>query len=63
MSLATNVAVTRTFDLADDRSILVWLGLSPGGVARVLLVLCDVSGMKQLVNRAQGAGARAARLG
>jgi len=54
--LATNIAVTRAFDLADGRSILVLARPVAAGVARVLLVLCDVSGMKQLVNRAQGAG-------
>ncbi len=54
--VATNVAVTWTYDLADGRSILVVARPVVAGAARVLLILCDVSGMKQLMNRAQGAG-------
>jgi transcriptional regulator with PAS, ATPase and Fis domain len=54
--VATNVAVTWTYDLADGRSILVVARPVVAGAARVLLILSDVSGMKQLMNRAQGAG-------
>src|SRR6266849_1978785 len=54
--VATNVAVTWTYDLADGRSILVVARPVVAGAVRVLLILCDVSGMKQLMNRAQGAG-------
>jgi transcriptional regulator with PAS, ATPase and Fis domain len=53
--LATNLVVTRTYELADGRSISVVARPVVAGAARVLLTLCDISAMKQLMNRAQGA--------
>jgi transcriptional regulator with PAS, ATPase and Fis domain len=50
--VATSLAVSRTYDLADGRSILV-MG-RPAGAARVVLTLRDETGMKQLVRRTQG---------
>jgi PAS domain S-box-containing protein len=58
--VATSLAVSRTYEVDNGRSILV-LGRSvAAGAARVLLTLCDVTGMKQLVSRAQDSG-RAAK--
>ncbi len=51
----TNLAVSRTYVLADGRSILVLGRPVATGVARALLVLRDVTSMKQLVRRAQRA--------
>jgi transcriptional regulator with PAS, ATPase and Fis domain len=53
--LTTNLVVSRTHELADGRSILVVARPVVGDPARVLLTLCDISAMKQLMNRAQGA--------
>src|SRR5262249_32984034 len=53
--LTTNLVVTRTHELADGRSILVVARPVVAGAARVLLTLCDISAMKQLMHRAQGA--------
>jgi transcriptional regulator with PAS, ATPase and Fis domain len=55
-AVATNLAVTRTHDLIDGRNILVVARPVGAGSARVLLTLCDISAMKQLMNRAQVAG-------
>jgi len=53
--VATNLTVTRTHDLPDGRSILLVARPVAAGVARVLLTLGDISAMKQLMNRVQGA--------
>lgn len=54
-ALSTNLVVTRTHQLADGRSILVAARPVVAGAARVLLTLCDISAMRQLMNRAQSA--------
>lgn len=51
--VATSLAVSRTFDLADGRSILVIGRPVAAGAARVMLTLCDATSVKQLVRRAQ----------
>src|SRR5215831_10456476 len=53
--LTTNLVVTRAHELPDGRSILVAARPVMAGAARVLLTLCDISAMKQLMNRAQSA--------
>src|SRR5262245_1314535 len=53
--LSTNLVVTRTPQLADNRSMLVAARPVMAGAARVLLTLCDISALKQLMNRAQSA--------
>jgi transcriptional regulator with PAS, ATPase and Fis domain len=53
--LATNLVVTRTYELAEGRSILVVARPVVAGSPRVLLTLCDISAIKQLMNRAQSA--------
>jgi PAS domain S-box-containing protein len=51
--VATSLAVSRTYDLADGRSILVSGRAVAAGA--VVLTLRDETGMKQLVRRTQGA--------
>jgi len=53
--LTANLVVTRTHELPDGRSILVVARPVVAGAARVLLTLCDISSMKQLMDRARGA--------
>ena len=53
--LTTNLVVTRAHELPDGRSVLVAARPVMAGAARVLLTLCDISAMKQLMNRAQSA--------
>jgi transcriptional regulator with PAS, ATPase and Fis domain len=53
--LSTNLVVTRAHELADGRSILIVARPVVAGAARVLLTLCDISAIKQLMNRAQSA--------
>ena len=55
-ALASSLVVTRTHELANGRSILVAARPIMAGAARVLLTLCDISAMKQLMNRAQSVG-------
>ena len=54
-ALSTNLVVTRTHELADARSILVTARPVMAGAACVMLTLCDISALKQLMNRAQSA--------
>jgi PAS domain S-box-containing protein len=54
--VSTSLAVSRTCDLADGRSILVIGRPVAAGAARVMLTLRDATGMKQLVRHTQGAG-------
>jgi PAS domain S-box-containing protein len=51
--VAKNLAVSRTYDLPDGRSIHVMGRPLAVGAARVMLVLCDITNMKELVSRAQ----------
>jgi len=53
--MAGHLAVSRTYDLHDGRSILVLGRPVVAGAARVVLVISDITSMKQLVNLAQGA--------
>lgn len=53
--VATGLAVSRTYDNADGRSILVIGRPVAAGDARVVLTLSDATSMKQLVRRTQGA--------
>jgi len=53
--IAGHLAVSRTYDLHDGRSILVLGRPVVAGAARVMLVISDITSMKQLVNLAQGA--------
>jgi len=48
-----NVTVSRMYDLPDGRSIHVLGRPVAAGAARVMLVLSDITSMKQLVSRAQ----------
>jgi PAS domain S-box-containing protein len=57
--IATSLAVSRTYDFADGRSILVLGRPVPGDGARVVLALCDVTRMRQLVSRTQGVARQA----
>src|SRR5262245_45224327 len=54
-ALSTHLVVTRTHQLPDGRSVLVAARPVMAGAARVLLTFCDISAMKQLMNRAQSA--------
>src|SRR5574341_721471 len=49
--VARHLAVTRTYDLVDGRSILVSGRPVAAGAARVVLVISDVTSMKHLVSR------------
>ena len=51
--LSTNLVVTRAHELADGRSILLVARPVAAGAARVLLTLCDITAIKQQMNRAQ----------
>ena len=53
--VATGLAVSGTYDLADGRSILVQGRPVAAGAARIVLALCDVTRLRQLVSRTQGA--------
>jgi PAS domain S-box-containing protein len=52
--VAKNVTVSRTYELPHDRRIHVVARPVAAGAARVMLVLRDITNMKQLVSRAQG---------
>jgi PAS domain S-box-containing protein len=52
--VTTSLAVSRTYDLVDGRSILVLGRPVAAGAARVVLALRDVTRMRQLVSRTQG---------
>jgi PAS domain S-box-containing protein len=52
--VTTSLAVSRTYDLVDGRSILVLGRPVAAGAARVVLALRDVTHMRQLVSRTQG---------
>ena len=52
--VATNLAVSRSYDLVDGRSILVLGRPVAAGAARVVLALRDVTHLRQLVSRTQG---------
>src|SRR6266511_2408335 len=52
--VASPLAVSRAYDLADGRSILVQGRPVVAGAARVVLVISDVTSVKQLVNLVQG---------
>jgi len=52
--VASHLAVSRVYDLADGRSVLVQGRRVTAGAARVVLVIADVTSVKQLVNLVQG---------
>ncbi|PYN43776.1 MAG: hypothetical protein DMD95_12695 [Candidatus Rokuibacteriota bacterium] len=52
--VASHLAVSRAYDLADGRSVLVQGRPVVAGAARVVLVISDVTSVKQLVNLVQG---------
>src|SRR2546428_9900016 len=53
--IASHLAVSRAYDLADGRSILVQGRPVAAGAARAVLVISDLTSVKQLVSLAQGA--------
>ena len=52
--VASHLAVSRAYNLADGRSVLVQGRRIAAGAARVVLVISDVTSVKQLVNLVQG---------
>ena len=52
--VASPLAVSRVYDLGDGRSVLVQGRRVAAGAARVVLVISDVTNVKQLVNLVQG---------
>jgi PAS domain S-box-containing protein len=52
--VATGFAVSRTYDLAGGRSVLVQGRPVAAGPARVVLAFCDVTHLRQLVSHTQG---------
>jgi len=52
--IASHLAVSRAYDLADGRSVLVQGRRIAAGAARVVLVISDLTSVKHLVNLVQG---------